>query len=44
MSSEKSAWYEDATSTDPEDYLKEFKSLNEPLEKIKKRMTEHRES
>lgn len=30
-------------SSNPEDYLKEFKALNDPLEKIKKRIVEYRE-
>ena len=39
---EKGTWMDDTYSSDPEDYLKEFKELNAPLEKIKKRIVENR--
>jgi hypothetical protein len=40
---QKGEWYEDTVSGETEDYRREFKELNEPVEKIKKRMVEHRE-
>jgi hypoxia up-regulated 1 len=40
---EKGAWYEETSSSIADDYFKEHKELNAPVEKIKKRMVEHRE-
>ena len=34
---------DDTYSSDPEEYNKEFKELNAPLEKIKKRVVENRQ-
>ena len=39
---EKGAWMDDTYSSNAEDYLKEFKELSDPVEKIKKRIVEHR--
>ena len=40
---EKGAWYEEASNSPVEEYQKHHKELNTPVEKIKKRMVEHRE-
>ena len=40
---EKAEWYDETASSVADDYRKQFKELNEPVEKIKKRMVEHRE-
>lgn len=35
---EKAQWYDDTSSTAAEDYRKQHRELNEPVEKIKKRI------
>jgi hypothetical protein len=39
---EKGTWMDDSYSSNTDEYLKHFKELNDPLEKIKKRVVENR--